>query len=495
MKLTKSQQNTLKVFAILLLIVVGSILRIYGLSNQSLWYDEIVTWSISNKSSLGEVWNEISNENRPPLHQILYFFVIKFLGDNEFALRLPSAIFGILSILLIYLLALKLFSFKEAILSSAFMTFFWAPIYYSQEARDYSLLIMLTIAAVYLWVEIHDRDHLSEKIKLLNLFVFALLLALLAYTHYFGLFFDGLLFFGTILLFWKNRKVNYKVLLSYLIAVILYIPWLKGLIFQASKLQNFWIKKPTLSSVYDVIFYLYATEPVLFYIIIAFLLFSFVQLIYTLFKKVQPEQNIHFLNADLLLWLWFLLPIIIIFIQSLLTKSLFLERYFLICLPAAYILLSRAILNLPLNRYIRYAIATIMILYISFDLFYLQDYYNKPVKKTQIREATEFLIANYKITPDAIIIGFSIDVELINDSFHYYFIQKNSPLRLDYFMSTLRKLKDLEQYIESRHPMHIWLIYADVEPPESLITLLKVKYKYIHGKYLYKSGALLFKQK
>lgn len=495
MNLTDKQQNIIKIASVLLLLIVGAIIRFYGLSNQSLWYDEIVTWSISNKASLGEVWNEIANENRPPLHQLLYYFVIKYIGDNEFALRLPSAIFGTFSILFIYILALRLYSYKEAILSTAFMTFFWAPIYYSQEARDYSLLIMLTISAVYLWVIIHDTEVRKEKIKLLHIIIFAILLALLAYTHYFGLLLAGLLFIGTLYLFIKNRRINLKILLPYLIALILYIPWLNALIYQAAKLKSFWIQKPTLASIYEVIFYIYGTEPILFYFILAFLIFSIFKLIYEIIKKKQPEQNIQFMNADIMLWLWFLLPILIIFIQSLLTKSLFLERYFLICLPAAYILLARAIIKLPVISYIRYAIAIIMILYISFDLFYIQDYYNRPVKKTQIREATEFLIANYKITPDAIIIGFSIDVELINDLFHYYFIQKKSPLRIDYFMSTVRKISDLEQYLNTRNPTHVWLIYADKEPPESLMTIIQIKYKFIQGKSLYRAGAIMFKRK
>ncbi len=495
MKLLEENKKILQITSIAILLIIGAYLRFNGLSNQSLWYDEIVTWSLSNKANLVEVWNEISKENRPPLHQLLYYFVIKYIGENEFALRLPSAVFGTLSILFIYLLAYRLYSFKEAIISAGFMAVFWLPLYYSQEARDYSLLLMLTIGAVYLWIIINENEKRKDKIKSFQVVLFGLLLALLSYTHYFGLFISGLLFIGSLLLLWKNKTFNYRILISYLLALVLYIPWFNSMLFQASKIQSFWIPKPTIKSIYDVIFYIYATEPILFYMILALLFFSILKFIYNLKMKKQNEQSIEFMDADLMLWLWFLLPILIIFIQSLIFKSLFLERYFLICLPPAYILLSRAILQLPIAYYYRYAVAIIMILFIAFDLIYIQDYYNKPVKKTQIREATEFVLANYRMTNDAIIIGYSLQVDLIQDLFHYYFIQKNSSLRLDYFMSSLHLIRDLEEYIENRKPSYIWLIYSEKQPTESLISLVTVHYKFVHGKDLHKAGAYLFRRK
>ena len=58
---------------------------------------------------------------------------------------------GWLCILTIYLLGKRLYSEREGIIAALFFAVFWAPIYFSQEARVYSMLILLSILTSYFW--------------------------------------------------------------------------------------------------------------------------------------------------------------------------------------------------------------------------------------------------------------------------------------------------------------------------------------------------------
>ena len=53
------------------------------------------------------------DDYKPPLYVYLTVPSIGFFGSNEFAVRLPSAILGIIAILTTYFLVKEIFSFKE----------------------------------------------------------------------------------------------------------------------------------------------------------------------------------------------------------------------------------------------------------------------------------------------------------------------------------------------------------------------------------------------
>jgi len=239
-------------YAILILIIIfGSFLRFYKIDKESLWSDELASWESSNHRFLKDVISDSRSDVHPPGYNILLFFVIKFFGDSEFWLRFPSAIAGIFSILLIYLIGRKIYSEWEGLISSGLMAILWFPIYYSQEARVYSLLLLFSMISFYLWVTIIEKLK-NGKIDLISSFFFVLSSSITCYLHYFGLLFVFLQGIGTFILFFRKKKILFFLLL-YLIIFILYIPWLPVML-EHSKKQEIWIKKewvfPTISFLY-----------------------------------------------------------------------------------------------------------------------------------------------------------------------------------------------------------------------------------------------------
>lgn len=130
---------------IFLIILAGLILRLINL-NQSLWLDEAITALAVKNNSFTELITKFSpGDFHPPFYYLLLKFWTMFFGYSEVALRLPSVIFGVLTIYFIYKIGGK----KAAIL----MAVNPLAIYYSQETRMYSLAMMLITMAVLFFIK------------------------------------------------------------------------------------------------------------------------------------------------------------------------------------------------------------------------------------------------------------------------------------------------------------------------------------------------------
>ena len=147
---------------LLLILFLALILRLISL-NQSLWLDEGIQWWAVTTFPLKHLVTEyIKGDFNPPLFHVVLYFWVKLFGDSEIALRLPSVLSGLGTVYFIY----KIGGLRAALLGAT------APllIYYSQEARMYSLAAFTATATLY---------FLIKKSK--YYFIFAILML---YSHY-----------------------------------------------------------------------------------------------------------------------------------------------------------------------------------------------------------------------------------------------------------------------------------------------------------------------
>jgi 4-amino-4-deoxy-L-arabinose transferase-like glycosyltransferase len=130
--------------------VVGLALRLFWLTHQSLWNDEIVTFI----SSTGTPWRVMTqrqeNSNIPPLYYLVVNAALALRGivGVEAALRLPSVVMGTLSIPLLYFVVRWWLGDRIAVIAAALMAISPFHVWYSQEARPYALLLALALVAV-----------------------------------------------------------------------------------------------------------------------------------------------------------------------------------------------------------------------------------------------------------------------------------------------------------------------------------------------------------
>ncbi|EIE00735.1 hypothetical protein LEP1GSC185_0143 [Leptospira licerasiae serovar Varillal str. VAR 010] len=226
-------------FIFVFLTIYGFSLRFYGLTDQSLWFDELFsTIHSSNPNSLSELINDIKGDVHPPGYQILLYYWIKIFGDSDYSVRSLSASFNILSICAVSALYYynikkdKLISLSLGASLSACSILLW----YSQETRSYCILASLGAIGI-LFTAIYEREE-KKNIKPIAISLFLVLL-LEAWTHYLGLIWSGSIIITSLgyNIFRKDlRKITFWFLTGVFI-VISYVPWILYSIAESSKLR------------------------------------------------------------------------------------------------------------------------------------------------------------------------------------------------------------------------------------------------------------------
>ncbi|MBP7088973.1 MAG: glycosyltransferase family 39 protein [Candidatus Omnitrophica bacterium] len=432
--LTSSSNLDRKKIIILLtvIILVGAFLRLFGLGRQSLWYDELLNWHRSSQKDLSLLSHSIvRNDGHPPGYYLLLHFVIRYFGDTEVILRLPSVIFGVLSVLVIFLLGQLLYSYREGLIASCLMAFFYTPIYFSQEARPYALLLLLSLLSVYYWIRILGHFKKEKDIPLSNFILYILTAALCSYTHYFGLYFIVLQGIALLTLLVTKPKAFKIVFFIYLSILMFYLPWLPGikehLVSQRLALNN-WMRKPIglTFNFNNYFFFIFNNSLVLSslaYLLFAFLFFQ--GLIQN--SKIKHGKNVKaiYWHSNLILILWIIIPFIGAYLVSVFWKPVLSSRNLIISLPAFYLLFSRSLMQIP-GRARYKAIVTISIIIFALShLIFHRSYYSSFYKE-RFREATKFVTDNYEYYRNSRVIVWGAP----RSCFKYYFQKSGLPTKI-----------------------------------------------------------------
>lgn len=209
-------------YLLFVILILGCFLRIYKLGEKSLWIDDLNSLRDSQSLSTAVM------ANHPPLFFIILHF-FRYVGDNEFILRLPAAIFGILTILLIYKVGKLFFGTREALISAFLLSISTFHIDYSQQVRMYtvfSFFSVLSLFFLYKALKEYRKEFWAG---------FTLSTALVLYIHIFAI----LVVFAEVILsviFLINQILKrekepsikrnfFMFVLSYIIISLLYVPW------------------------------------------------------------------------------------------------------------------------------------------------------------------------------------------------------------------------------------------------------------------------------
>ena len=197
---------------LIFILILGLILRLINL-NQSLWLDEAAQ-ALESARPLRDQFSIIADFHPPLYHLLLHFWMI--LGASEIWIRIPSVVFGVGSIYLLYQIAQKLEYKKSSLISSFFLAVSPFAVWYSQEARPYELFAFLCLLSTY---------FLLRK----NWFFYVISSILALYTNYFApfLFLSQAVYIITI-----DRKEFKKYIVSLFFITLSFIPWFPSFINQ-----------------------------------------------------------------------------------------------------------------------------------------------------------------------------------------------------------------------------------------------------------------------
>lgn len=261
-KLFKNNSNikNLKLEPVDLIVLVSGVLvfaaiALATISNSSIWFDEAFSAYIIRFNFI-DIWNYTSLDVHPPLYYWLLKIWSFLFGTTDIALRSMSVLFGGVSMVFGYLLLHRNFGRKAAFYG--LLTLALSPILlrYSQEMRMYTLVLAIGLAATYVLQRAVESD--SRKLWV----VYGVLVSLGMWTHYFA----AIIW----LAHWTWRAVQVRReagkkklklreflqkflsrnwIMTHVLAVGLFLPWLPYLIKQLIIVQayGFWI--PAISPV------------------------------------------------------------------------------------------------------------------------------------------------------------------------------------------------------------------------------------------------------
>ena len=126
------------------LIVLAAVLRLYRIGHQGFWFDEANTALLVHFSPGKMIGLIPQTETTPPLYYCIAWVWARVFDYGETPLRALSALAGVLTVPVAYAAGMKLISRRAGVVAAALTACNPLLIWYSQEARSYSLLVLLT---------------------------------------------------------------------------------------------------------------------------------------------------------------------------------------------------------------------------------------------------------------------------------------------------------------------------------------------------------------
>jgi uncharacterized membrane protein len=123
---------------------VAAVLRLHDLGD-GLWFDEINTLVRYVRLPLSQIVTTFGSKNQHLLYSVLAHASVRVFGETAWALRLPAAVFGVASIAALVWFGRIVTSQLEAFAASALLTFSYHHVWFSQNARGYSGLLLATL--------------------------------------------------------------------------------------------------------------------------------------------------------------------------------------------------------------------------------------------------------------------------------------------------------------------------------------------------------------
>jgi len=194
---------------IYIVLFLGLILRLISI-NQSLWLDEATTALVAKMPIADFFTKFMPADFHPPLYYLAISLWSTVFGYTEISLRMPSVIFGVLSIYTVYLVAKEL-KLKWPIAPALFLATSGLHIYYSQEARMYVMATFLVLLSVLFF--------LKKK-----WFYFSLVISLLFLTDYLSILIVPALFAYAFLYLRNDLKKMFYSLLPLGLTVAIWFP-------------------------------------------------------------------------------------------------------------------------------------------------------------------------------------------------------------------------------------------------------------------------------
>ncbi|MCQ3974725.1 MAG: hypothetical protein DPW09_14880 [Anaerolineae bacterium] len=437
-----------------LILLLAAALRFYNLSGQSLWADEGNSAALARRGFI-----EIARRTAFDIHPPFYYWLLKswtfVFGTSEIGLRSLSVVLGVALVYVIGILGTRWFSPRVGLLAAFIAAVSPLQIYYSQEARMYMLLTLLSsltvLLASLLWENDRPSSSPSTVYRLPSTWIYVGVVTAGLYTHYAYPLILLAVNLAALLWFWQSgwKGVTYHVsrimfhhspfairhwFTLQIIPILLYLPWLpiawRQITTWPSEKQSASLLATLETISTTLLFGLswpfdWGLMPVIGLVVILLL-----TILYASRLTPQSEASPWDASRLTLFWLWFLLPV-------LLTITVFSPaflKFLLVAAPALALLLACAIevirgqgsrITHHASRItLNYLIGSLFLAaLVSASALSLYHYFTNPVYARDNYRGIANFIKAVGGPDDAVI----LNAEGQQDVFNYYFSKTSAP--------------------------------------------------------------------
>ena len=163
---------------------LAAILRLPGL-NSGFWFDEFNTVIFSVRPPLLKVATTFPGDHTHPFYGVMAQWSVAVFGEHPWSVRLPAVLFGIATIPALYFLTSAVATELEARLAALLLSVSYHHVWFSQNARGYTVLLFVAVLSTYLCVSLMRRPRRWPAVA------YAVAVALGTYTHLTMAFTDG----------------------------------------------------------------------------------------------------------------------------------------------------------------------------------------------------------------------------------------------------------------------------------------------------------------
>ena len=132
----------------LLVLTIGTALRVYHVGDRSLWFDEALTANTSRGTFTRMLEETRSRGSAPVIHPYILYLVEK-VGQGPVAARAPSVLASLLAVFIMLAMVQVKISHDAALFSAAILAVSASQIRYAQEVREYSLAVLFATILIF----------------------------------------------------------------------------------------------------------------------------------------------------------------------------------------------------------------------------------------------------------------------------------------------------------------------------------------------------------
>ncbi len=147
--------------AVVGLAIAAALTRIVGLNSQ-LWADEVAAVVQRFRLPFKDIAFGTPDVAPHVLYDLAAHVCVRMFGEHPWAVRLPAALFGIAGVVAFCLVARRVGSPLEALLAAGLLTVSYHHVFFSQDARGYTMMIFFALVALLFLVRLSEGSRAAS---------------------------------------------------------------------------------------------------------------------------------------------------------------------------------------------------------------------------------------------------------------------------------------------------------------------------------------------